>query len=136
MRSTRSTGRRLLLAALSSAVVLCAGCGGDSPGVDAGVADGPAGPDAPLPPDAAPPDAVPCLAPSTDLTWLEEYQREVVGKLSGQREIFPGITITERSTSTSRTHARDYIITELARWGQAPAITPWESGANVVAVMN
>ena len=112
--------------------VAVTGCGGGTTPDD---------PDAPATADARPdapaiedPDASPCTTPDT--CWLTAYQQEVVGKLSGQREIAPGVTLTRRATSAQRTTARDYLVAELTALGYTPELHAYSAnGANVVATL-
>jgi hypothetical protein len=122
------TAGLLLAAALT-------GCGGGSPTIDpdgAPIADAAA--DA-ANPDAVNPDAAPCLTIDS-CGWLEDYQREIVGKLAGQREIAPGVTLNRRASSAQRTTARTYLVDELTALGFTPELHAYSgSGANVIVTL-
>jgi peptidase M28-like protein len=68
--------------------------------------------------------------------WIQSYEEELLGKLTGVAEIAPGITITQRRTAEARNATRDYLIAELARWGYEAELQPYDHtppGANVIA---
>jgi len=65
---------------------------------------------------AAPADPLRCDAPE-DCAWIEDYQRDVVGRLSGERPIAEGVTLTRRSTPAQRETARQYLLAELRAAG-------------------
>jgi Zn-dependent M28 family amino/carboxypeptidase len=117
-------------------IAVAAGCGGgsDMPPDAPPIADGP-----PIdPPDAPPvdpPDAAPC--PSLDMCgWLVGYQQEIVGKLSGEREITPGVTINRRASNADRTTARTFLRDELTALGYTPELHQYAgNGANVFATL-
>ena len=70
---------------------------------------------------------------SNNCPWLDDYLREVVGKLSGEREIAPGVRLSSRSSPSERNITRNYLQEELARFGYEPELFDYGSGANVVA---
>ena len=111
------------------AVVACGGRGSEP-------ADAPGG-NIDAPPDAidAAVDAGPC--PTLDAcSWLEPYQREIVGKLAGAQEIAPGTTLTARASRTERGVTRDFLFDELGRLGYTPTRHEYaSSGANVIATL-
>jgi hypothetical protein len=131
----RAMRASLLVVVIFAALGGCGGGGGTPP------ADGPNVADAPPvdPPDAtaadASPDAAPC--PSLDSCgWLIGYQQEIVGKLSGQREIAPGVTLTRRASIADRTTARNFVESELIAHGYTPEIHQYATnGANVIATL-
>jgi hypothetical protein len=45
-------------------------------------------------------------------TWLENYQRRIVGTLSGEREIEPGLMLPARANSAQRAVAREFLQAE------------------------
>jgi hypothetical protein len=117
-----SPGRALLLLAAGT----LAGCGAG--GVDPDAAgDG-------RPADARGPDAAPCAEPAA-CDWVEDYLREVVGKLSGERPIADGVRLAARATAEERASARDYLWQELARLGYTVSLHDYGTGANVVGVL-
>ncbi len=126
----RRLGRHALAVVGLSLAMVEAGCGGGGDD-DAIVDDAALGIDADVdaPTDAA--DTVTCATPDT-CEWLEDYLREQVGKLTGQRPAAPGVTIMRRASSTERTVARTYLVDELTRLGLAPTIHDYGSGKNVV----
>jgi len=105
------------------------------------VEDDPAGVDAdPYAPDADPyaPDAgaPECAAlPDPSPTWLTGYQDDLVARLSGQVEIAPGTTLSDRATIGNRAAARAFIGDELSALGYTPVIQNYGSGANIYAVL-
>lgn len=119
---------------LAAVVVLAAACGSggsgdgddDVPTADGAVADAPPSGDAPV--DAA---DVTCANPD-DCPWIEDYLREVLGKLTGQRPVSPTVTITRRATAAQRQVARQYLVDELTARGLAPTLHDYGSGENVV----
>jgi hypothetical protein len=112
-------------------VIGLAACGGGA----GGDPDAPPVVDTSPPPDAALPDAAPC--PSIDMCgWLLDYQQDIVGRLSGEREITPGVTVTRRASMADRTTVRQFLFDELARLGYAPELHAYSaSGGNVLATL-
>ena len=119
--------RRLALVS----VIGLAACGGGG----AGDPDAPPVIDTSPPPDAALPDAAPC--PSIDMCgWLLDYQQDILGRLTGEREITPGVTITRRASMAERTTVRQFLFDELARLGYTPELHAYSaSGGNVLATL-
>jgi Zn-dependent M28 family amino/carboxypeptidase len=108
-------------------IVAIASCGGSSPGdMSAGDDAAPAQHDAPPVADDA---------PTND--WLVEYQRRIVGSLSGEREIAPGVTVAHRASVAERNATRQFLLDELTALGYTPTQQSYTSGnnpgANVVA---
>ncbi len=66
-------------------------------------------------------------------TWIEDYQRHIVGSLAGEREIAEGVTLPERSNPAQRAVAREFIRDELAALGLDVGFHDYGTGANVVA---
>ena len=106
---------------------VASGCGDDHAGGDAAPAD-----DAAPIADAAPPDAPICGAPA-DCVWLEDYLREIVGKLAGEYEIAPGVRLTARSSPEERMITRTFLQEELTRLGYTPELHDYGTGASVLA---
>jgi len=67
--------------------------------------------------------------------WLDEYEREIVGTLSGEREIAPGVRLAERGTVASRDRARSWIRAELTSLGLATSLHEYGTGSNVIATL-
>ena len=67
-----------------------------------------------------------------------ELQREVIGRLSGEREIRPGVTLTNRSTLENRQEARTYLAALLAGFGLEAKRHSYGAagGENVYAVLS
>jgi hypothetical protein len=128
----RRMSRAVPFAALA---LLLAACGGGGNGGDGD--DDTAAPDAePAAPDARPlpPDGMPC--PESDpQCWLEEYEREVVGKLSGYADIAPGTRLAARRSDGERETTRVYLEQELTRWGLTPVRDPFDGGINILATL-
>ena len=82
--------------------------------------------------DASPSDAPTCETPD-QCTWIEDYQREIVGRLSGERAITPGVTLTSRSSVAQRTTTRVYLRDELIARGLSAGFHDYATGQNVVA---
>ncbi len=90
-------------------------------------------PDAPAP-DAPPPDPRACATPDA-CTWIEDYQREVVAKLSGERPIAEGVTLTRRSSPGQRETTRAYLRAELRAAGLDTDYHTYPTGQNVRALL-
>jgi hypothetical protein len=84
-------------------------------------------------PDAAP-DPRRCATPDA-CAWIEDYAREVVGKLSGERPIAEGVTLTRRSTAAQRETARQYLLGELRAAGVEADFHAYATGKNVRGVL-
>src|SRR5258705_762262 len=123
--------RALVVGAL---VMTACGGGHDQPTADAPTnpVDAPAGtPDAPV----EMPDAGPC-ATIDNCGWLIDYQQDIVGRLSGQREITPGVTLPARASNAQRTTARDFVVAEFTRLGYTPSVQAYAANAgNVIATL-
>lgn len=67
-----------------------------------------------------------------------DLQREVIGKLSGQREIRPGVTLANRSTIENRQEARTYLSAVLTSIGLEPKRQAYgeAGGENVYAILS
>jgi hypothetical protein len=76
--------------------------------------------------------------PAPDPAWIQAYEEEIVGKLSGETAIARGVTLTDRQSVAARDATRSYILAELTDLGYAPAAQPYNFnpvGANVVATL-
>lgn len=100
-------------------------------GDDHGSAGDDAPPDAERIADAAPPDATSCVAPE-DCDWLEDYLREIVGKLAGERAIADGVTLTARASVAERMITRTFLQAELTRLGYSAELHDYGTGASVL----
>jgi hypothetical protein len=78
----------------------------------------------------APTDPLACATPDA-CGWIEDYAREVVGKLSGQRPIAEGVTLPRRATVAQRETTRQYILAELQAAGVAATFHEYATGKNV-----
>ncbi len=80
--------------------------------------------DAPPPRECETPDAC---------AWIEDYQREVVGRLAGRGEVSPGVTLSHRASVAERAAARSYLREALAARGLDARLWDYTTGQNVVA---
>jgi len=126
--------QRAVRFALVCALAACGSSGGGDADDDGADDDTPVTPDAPVPDAHVLPDASPCPT-GDELCWLEDYEREVVAKLSGAAEITPGTTLSARKTSGEREATRRYLEAELMRWGLTPERDPFDGGINVLATL-
>ena len=117
-----------------AAVVLVA-CGDGTPGdgADGGPAavDAAGGTDSP----ALGNDAAQCVAPVDCATWLEDYESDIVAKLSGEQEISPGVSLTARQSVAERDITRAFLFDELVALGLDAALHTYATGANVYATL-
>ncbi|HKE20141.1 MAG TPA: M28 family metallopeptidase [Kofleriaceae bacterium] len=65
--------------------------------------------------------------------WLEAYEREVIGTLSGERPIDGDVSLSERFSEDERAMTRAYISDQLAGFGLEPRLDEYPGGANVIA---
>lgn len=67
-----------------------------------------------------------------------DLQRDIIGRLSGAREIRPGITLANRSTLENRQEARTYLSAALTTMGLEPRRQPYgeAGGENVYATLS
>ena len=97
----------------------------------------PAG-DAPVTPmiDAA----VATCTPLGPCEWLDNYQRRIVGALSGQDDIAPGIKLAHRASIGERNAARTFLLDEFTALGLTPQRHDYTNGgyvgANVIAKLD
>jgi hypothetical protein len=94
------------------------GIAADGGGAEAGQGSGPAAgcPQAPL-----------------DLSFLADYQREILGRLAGEVEIEPGLKLANRGTPVTRAAARRYLEGALRALGLTPMSQAYGTGTNVFA---
>jgi hypothetical protein len=109
----------------------CLAVWGSACGDDHGATGDDAPPDAERIVDAAAPDAPSCVAPE-DCDWLEDYLREIVGKLAGELEIADGVTLTARASVAERMITRTFLQEELTRLGYAAELHDYGTGASVL----
>ena len=95
----------------------------------------------PPPPDARP-DAAPVAgcAPLGECVWLDDYQRRIVGALSGAEDIAPGLRLAHRASVAERDATRTFLFDELEALGYTPRrhdyMTVQHTGANVLATLD
>lgn len=77
--------------------------------------------------------AIDCAVPPPSPAWLDEHLREVVGTLSGEREIQAGVFLSDRATSPRRAQAAAWLIGNLAAHGVAAEAHDYGTGTNIVA---
>jgi hypothetical protein len=86
--------------------------------------------------DAAP---VPGCAPLGECSWLEGYQRRIVGALSGVEDISPGLRLSHRASVAERDASRQFLLDELTALGLTPVRHNYNTGiytgANVLATL-
>lgn len=93
--------------------------------------------DAPPPDIDAPidaPDVQVCPNPD-ECPWIEDHLRDVLAKLTGEREAAPGVLITRRASSAQRETTRQYLVAELTALGLTPTLHDYGSGKNVVVTL-
>jgi len=76
-----------------------------------------------------------CPDPLDCATWIEAYEREVVGKLAGNEPIAPGVTLSARESVAERDSARSYIFDELVKYGLTAQLHNYGTGTNAYAVL-
>lgn len=74
-----------------------------------------------------------CTVPPPNPAWLDEHLREVVGTLSGEREIQAGVFLSDRATSSRRAQAAAWLIGNFAAHGITAEAHDYGSGTNVLA---
>ncbi len=74
-----------------------------------------------------------CGAPLACATWIQDYERELVSKLSGHSPIAEGITLSARFTEAQRKASRDFIVDELTTYGLTVQRHNYGTGTNVFA---
>lgn len=106
------------------ALFVTVGCGGNPATLD----------DAPAQPTDASADASTCV-PLSACDWLDDYQRTIVGALSGERDIAPGVRLLHRASIAERDATRQYLLDELTALGLTPGLHDYATGSNVVATL-
>ena len=89
--------------------------------------------DHPTAPDV-PSDPTRCVTPDACL-WIEDVQRDIVGRLSGERAITSGVTLTRRASATQRETARSWLRDELRRVIPDADYHTFATGKNVRATL-
>jgi hypothetical protein len=113
-------------------VVVLAACGSPLPTNTSNGGDD----DGASPADAAQmPDAAACV-PLGDCEWLLDYQRRIVGSLSGAEDIAPGVKLAHRASVSERNATRQFLIDELTALGYTPTQQTYSTGANVIATLD
>src|SRR5688500_5189559 len=104
-----------LAASIVMAVGLLVGCGSSPPGDTPSDASDQQS-------DAAPmPDASAVCVPLGNCDWLTDYQRRIVGSLSGAEDIAPGVKLAHRASVGERNAARQFLLDELTALGYTPS---------------
>ena len=80
--------------------------------------------------DDAPPD---CDRPIDPPPWLEEHVDDTIGRLSGQRPLTSGVTLTDRNSVAARDATRDWLADQLASYGYTPERQDYATGSNLYA---
>ena len=110
------------LALVASSGCVADGMGDDGAGgVDAGEAGGV---------DAGDVD---CSEPAIPPSWLGTTQEDIVARLSGLRELRPGLTLIDRAGATRRQAVADYLTSELDAMGLTAQQQVYGTGTNVYA---
>src|SRR5688572_7107523 len=76
----------------------------------------------------APADASTCV-PLATCDWLDSYQRRIVGALSGERDISPGVRLARRASVGERNAARQFLLDELDALGLSARRHDYTSGS-------
>ncbi|HEY5946596.1 MAG TPA: M28 family peptidase [Kofleriaceae bacterium] len=112
------------------AVALAGACS-STPAMEQGMADAPPGHA-----DAATADAPDCV-PLQSCSWLDSYQRHIVGALAGAEDVTPGVRLLHRASISERNTARQFLIDELTALGYTPTRQDYTltsyTGSNVIA---
>jgi Zn-dependent M28 family amino/carboxypeptidase len=97
-----------------------------------GCGNPPGGDDDPPPADTAPAES---CTPLAECTWLEDYQRAIVGALAGATEIAPGVTLAHRESIAERSIARQYLLEQFTALGIPVTTHDYATGSNVIATL-
>ena len=108
---------RRLIVALSVFLFSCAADEGPATGADAGTEEADSGPM--------------CGTPPLQPAWLADFQDEVVAKLSGEIEVAPGVSLSQRATAMERGRAQVFIEEELEAMGYQVQRHDYGAGTNV-----
>lgn len=73
-----------------------------------------------------------CIAPTAAPAWLDSDLADRVARLAGEKDISPGVRLTDRAAPQRRQTARTYLEGELRALGLATAVETYATGANVV----
>jgi len=82
---------------------------------------------------ACPPSSAP-LGP--DQPWIVPFASDVIGRLSGELELIPGLSLRDRATTSSRKLARDHLAAVLQQFGLTPQTHEYGTGVNLFARLN
>jgi Zn-dependent M28 family amino/carboxypeptidase len=87
--------------------------------------------------DAGGPDGAPaCTGTMLECaTWIQDYQRHVVGSLAGTLDIEPGVRLNARESESERDTARRFLVRELEALGLDVSLHNYGTGANVVVTL-
>jgi hypothetical protein len=84
-------------------------------------------------PEAGDVVAAPCPEVPLDMSWMGQYQRDLLARLTGELEVEPGLKLANRGTPATRMAARRYLEASLRALGLEPASHSYATGANVYA---
>lgn len=74
-----------------------------------------------------------CALPDAAAPWLDAHLREVIGTLSGELEVSPGVSLTDRATTMRRGQAAQWLLAHFDAHGIVALGHDYGSGTNVVA---
>jgi hypothetical protein len=74
-----------------------------------------------------------CAVPDAAAPWLDAHLREVIGTLSGELEVSPGVMLPDRATTTRRGQAAEWLLAHFDAHGIVAVRHDYGSGTNVVA---
>jgi Peptidase family M28 len=74
-----------------------------------------------------------CELPDAAAPWLDDHLREVIGTLSGELAIMPGVFLSDRATASRRAQSAAWLIARLGEHGVVAEAHDYGSGTNVVA---
>lgn len=110
----------------ASILLFLVGCGSSSLGDMRDAAAGEQSDVAPMP------DGAGCV-PLGQCDWLVDYQRRIVGALSGAEDIAPDLKLAHRASVAERNATRLFLLDELTALGYTPAQHNYTSGSNTGA---
>lgn len=73
--------------------------------------------------------------PSPDQDWMEQFQQEVLAKLTGADEIVPGVSLKHRYSDEEREYAAQYLLEVFEDLGYEPLLHEYGSGANPYVIL-